>query len=347
LEIIDMNINASSLFRGSKGRARSVGTMIGMSFLALVLVLGFLTGCPATTDNGDNGNGDSTLPLEYPMTVTDYAGRQVTLEAEPQKIISLAPSNTEIIYALGLEDRLVGVTTFCDYPAAALDKPKIGGFNTVEIEQVVQIQPDLILATNIHIAEVVPQLEQLGLTVFVVDPKGVAEIMDAIEVVGRLTSSLDEAYQLIIEMENRIAAITDITNNLTAEQRPGVFYIIWHEPLMTVGSNTNIYELIEMAGGINVPGGLGEDYPSMSLEALIIANPQVIIAGSGMGEGASLPFLFALNEERLAGLDALLSSQVYEINTDLVGRAGPRIVDGLEAMARLIHPELFGPPDDM
>jgi len=342
-----MNTNTSSLFRGSKGRARSVGTMISMSFLALVLVLGFLTGCPATTDNGDNGNGDSTLPLEYPMTMTDYAGRQVVIEAEPQKIISLAPSNTEIIYALGLEDRLVGVTTFCDYPAAALDKPKIGGFNTVEIEQVVQIQPDLILATNIHIAEVVPQLEQLGLTVFVVDPKGVAEVMDAIEVVGRLTSSLDEAYQLIIEMENRIAAITEITNSLTAEQRPGVFYIIWHEPLMTVGSDTNIHELIAMAGGISVPGGLGEGYPSMSLEALIIANPQVIIAGSGMGEGASQPYLFALNEERLAGLDALLNSQVYEINTDLVGRAGPRIVDGLEAMARLIHPELFGPPDDI
>jgi iron complex transport system substrate-binding protein len=334
-----MKINNSSPFRGGKSRLRAVGTIIGMTFLVSVLALGFLTGCPAEPDNGNNGG--TTLPLEYPMTVTDYAGRQVTLQAEPQKIISLAPSNTEIIYALGLEDRLLGVTTFCDYPAEALDKPKIGGFNTVDIERVVDIQPDLILATNIHVAEVVPQLEQLGLTVFVVDPRGVEEITEAIEVVGRLTSTLDEAYQLIIEMENRIAAVTDITNNMTAEQKPRVFYIIWHEPLLTVGSDTNIKELIELAGGVSVPGGLGEGYPSVSLEALIIANPQVIIAGSGMGAGVNLPYEFALNEERLAGVDALLNGQVYEINTDIVGRAGPRIVDGLEAMARLVHPELF------
>ncbi len=341
-----MKINNSPLIRGGKGRLWTVGTLIGMTFLALVLVLGFLTSCTTATDNGDNG-GDTTLPAEYPMTLTDYAGRQVTLESEPQKIISLAPSNTEIIYALGLEDRLMGVTTFCDYPAAALDKPKIGGFNTVELEQVVQIQPDLILATNIHVAEVVPQLEALGLTVFVVDPRGVAEIKDAILKIGRLTSSLDEAYQLVIEMENRIAAITDITSNMTAEQKPRVFYIIWHEPLMTVGPDTNIHELIGLAGGVSVAGDLDGEYPTMSLEALIAANPQVIIAGSGMGEGASLPYLFALSEERLAGVDALLDNQVYEVNTDLVGRAGPRIVDGLEAMAKLIHPEIFGLPDDV
>lgn len=346
-----MKINASSLFRGGKSRLRTVGTVIGMAFLALVLVLGFLTGCP-TTDNGDNGNGDNgdgdtTLPSEYPMTVTDYAGRQVTIEAEPQRIISLAPGNTEIVYALGLEDRLLGVTTYCDYPAAALDKPKIGSFGTPDMEKVVEIQPDLILAANIHIAEVVPQLEQLGFTVFVVDPRGIVEIKEAIEVVGRLTSSLDEAYQLIIEMEQRIAAVTDITNNMTAEQKPRVFYIIWHEPLMTVGSNTNIQELIELAGGVSVAAGLVEDYPYMSLEALIIANPQVIIAGSGMGSGVNLPYLFALDEERLAGVEARINGQVYEINTDLVGRSGPRIVDGLEAMARLIHPEIFGLPDDM
>jgi iron complex transport system substrate-binding protein len=296
-----MKINSRALFKGGKNRLWTVGTLIGMTFLAMVLALGFLTGCPTSTDNGDNGgNGDTTLPVEYPMTLTDYAGRQVTLQAEPQKIISLAPSNTEIIYALGLEDRLMGVTTFCDFPAEALDKPKIGGFNTVEIEKVVEIQPDLILATNIHVAEVVPQLEQLGLTVFVVDPRGIDEIKDAIEVVGRLMSSLDEAYQLIIEIETRVAAVTDITSNLTTEQKPRVFYIIWHEPLMTVGSGTNINTLIELAGGVSVVGDISEDYPTLSLEALIVANPQVIIAGSGMGSGVNLPYEFALNEERLA-----------------------------------------------
>jgi len=165
--------------------------------------------------------------------------------------------------------------------------------------------------------------------------------------VGRLTSSLDEAYQLIIEMENRVAAVTDKTANLTPEQKPGVFYIIWHEPLMTVGPNTNIHELIELAGGVSISANLGEGYPSMSMEALIAANPGVIIAGTGHGSGVNLPYEFILNEERLAGVDAPLNNQVYEINTDIVGRAGPRIVDGLEAMARIIHPEIFGLPDDI
>jgi iron complex transport system substrate-binding protein len=343
-----MKNNANALFNKGKCKPRIMGTLMGMTFLAMILVLGLMTGCPTTTNDGDNGaNGDTPLPLEYPMTLTDYAGRKVTLQAEPQRIISLAPSNTEIIYALDLDDRLLGVTTFCDFPAEALDKPKIGGFNTVDIEKVVEIQPDLILVTNIHVAEVVPQLEQLGLTIFVVNPRGIDEIMEAIEIVGRLTSSLDEAYQLIIEMETRVAAVTDITSSMTVEQKPKVFYIIWHEPLMTVGSGTNINALIDLVGGVSVAGDINEDYPTLSLEALIVANPQVIIAGTGMGSGVNLPYEFILNEDRLAGLDALLNSQVYEINTDLVGRAGPRIVDGLEAMARLIHPEIFGTPDDM
>jgi iron complex transport system substrate-binding protein len=153
---------STTLFKNGKGRLWTIGTLIGTTFLALVLALGFLTGCPTETDNGDNGNG-TTPPPEYPMTVTDQLGRTVTIAAEPQKIISLAPSNTELVYALGLEDMLFGVTTYCVYPEAAQDKPKVGGFSTVEVEKVIEIQPDLILATSIHEADTIPQLEALGL----------------------------------------------------------------------------------------------------------------------------------------------------------------------------------------
>ena len=327
---------------GKKGRLWRLGTLIGLLSLALLITVGLLTACPEDS-NGTNGtNGPSPLPPAFPLTVTDQAGRLVTIEAEPQKIISLAPSNTEIVYALGLEDRLVGVTTYCDYPEAALDKPEVGGFNTVDIEQVVAIQPDLILATDIHTAEVVPGLEGLGLTVLVLDPRSLDEVLESIELVGKCTGQLDEAYQLIIEMEDRIKAVTDKTANLTEAQRPSVFYIMWHEPLMTLGSDTRIYELIQLAGGIPVPLDLGEGYPMIGLEVLIAANPEVIIAGSGMGEGADLPYQFALTEPRLAGVDARINNRIYEVNTDLVGRPGPRIVDGLEELARLIHPEIFG-----
>jgi iron complex transport system substrate-binding protein len=278
----------------------------------------------------------------FPLNVTDQMDRQVRIEKIPERIVSLSPSNTEIVYALGLEENLVGVTEFCDYPEAAKDKPKVGGFSTVDIEKVVGSESDLILAASIHKEEVIPRLEGLGLTVLALTPKTFDEVPDAITLVGKCTGEQEEAAQLVAGMGNRIRAITDKTENLKSDERPRVFYIIWHDPLKTVGSDTLIHELIELAGGTNIAQSLSEEYPAMSLEAVIMSNPQVIIAGSGMGEGASLPYEFALTEERLKDLDARVNGQLYEIDTDLVGRPGPRMVDGLEQLAKMIHPEMFG-----
>jgi len=279
--------------------------------------------------------------LTFPVDITDQMGRVVTIEKMPETIVSLSPGHTEIVFALGLEDRLVGVTEFCDYPEAAKDKPKIGGFSTVDIERVVGIQPDLILAANIHRKEVIPELERLGLPVVCLDPTTLEEVLEAITLVGKCSGQEEKASQLATGMGDRIKAITYKTNNLTPAERPRVFYILWHDPLMTVGSDTRIHELIELAGGINIAQDLGEGYPTISLEAVIIANPQVIVAGTGHGEGAVLPYQFALTEERLRDVDARVNGRVYKINTDLVGRPGPRIVDGLERFAEFIHPELF------
>jgi iron complex transport system substrate-binding protein len=259
----------------------------------------------------------------------------------PEKIISLAPSNTEILYALGLEERLVGVTEYCDYPEAAKEKPKIGGFSTVDIERVVEIQPDLILAANIHEAEVTPQLERLGLTVLAIDSKTVEEVLESIKLVGRATGKEEAAAQLTAEMEKRIKAVTDKTALLPETQRPRVFYILWHDPLMTAGRETRIHELIEKAGGINIARDLAGEYPKPSLEAVIMANPQVIIAGSGHGTGQDVPVQFALTEPRLTEVEARQKGRIYEIDSDLTSRPGPRIVDGLEKLAEFIHPELF------
>jgi len=305
-----------------------------------VVMVGFLGACTPATEK--------PVPpvqskLAFPVDITDQMGRQVRIEKMPESIVSLAPGNTEIIYALGLEEKLVGVTEFCDYPEATKDKPKVGGFSIVDIERVIEIQPDLVLAADIHKDEVIPQLEGLGLTVLALAPKTLDEVLDAIILVGKCTGQQEEAIHLVTEMGNRIKAITDKTSNLTQAERPRVFYIMWHEPLMTVGSDDQIHELIELAGGINIAQDLGEGYPTMSLEAVIIANPQVIVAGTSHGEGANLPYQFVLTEERLRDVDALVNGHVYEINTDFVGRPGPRMVDGLEQMARIIHPEIFGP----
>jgi len=277
-----------------------------------------------------------------PGTFVDGLGRTVNIEEVPETIISLAPSNTEILYALGLEDKLVGVTEYCDYPEAAQDKPKIGGFSTVDIEIVVEIQPDLILAANIHRDEVIPALERLGLTVLGLDPKTPDEVLEAITLVGRCTGSEDEASLLVTEMSNRINAVTDETDNLTPAQRPRVFYVTWHDPLMTVGSGALHNELIQKAGGTNIFQDLTGDYPKISLEAVIEANPQVIITGVGMGTGKDLPFEFISTETRLEDVDARINNRLYAIATDLVGRSGPRTVDALEQLAKMIHPEIFG-----
>jgi len=282
----------------------------------------------------------TTEPLSG--TFIDGLGRTVNIEEVPETIISLAPSNTEILYALGLEDKVVGVTEYCDYPEAAQDKPKIGGFSTVDIESVVEIQPDLILAANKHKDDIIPALERLGLTVFALNPKTLDEVLEAITMVGEITGEEEAASLLVTEMTNRIEAVTGETDNLPEAQRLRVFYVTWHDPLMTVGSGALHNELIQQAGGINIFQDLTGDYPKISLEAVIEANPQVIITGIGMGSGKDLPFEFISTEPRLEDVDARINNRLYAITNDLVSRSGPRTVDALEQLAEMIHPEIFG-----
>jgi len=291
-----------------------------------------------------------TAPAEEaapsPIEVTDHAGRVVTIERMPEKIISLVPSITEVVYALGLEDKLVGVTKYCNYPEAAKDKPIIGGYSSVDLEKVVEIQPDLILATRIHRAEVIPELERLGLTVLDLYPTTLDEVMEAITLVGKCTGKEDEASQLVTEIRDRISAITSETVNLTEAQRPRVFYVQWHDPLKTAGSGNRIHELIELAGGTNIAQDLSGISVTISLEAVIGANPEVIVAGVGMAAGEDSPLQLALTEPRLKGVDARINKQVYGMDNDLINRAGPRIADALELLAKMIHPEIFGPPEN-
>ena len=275
-----------------------------------------------------------------PIEITDQLGRLVRLDKIPQRIISLAPSNTEILFALGLADRVVAVTDYCNYPPEAKEKPSIGGFSTPNIEEVVAHSPDLILATSIHEDRIMPQLEQKGLVVFALDPKTFDEVLSAIALVGEVTGKAEETSKLLAGMQNRIKAVMDKTDSLSQEQRPRVFYVTWHDPLKTAGSETRHEELIQKAGGTNIARDLS-GYADISLEAVIMANPEVIIAGVGMGTGKDLPFQFAKTEPRLRDTAARINNSVYAIDVDLAGRPGPRIVDALEKFAEFIHPELF------
>ncbi|MFH1646720.1 MAG: helical backbone metal receptor [Chloroflexota bacterium] len=222
----------------------------------------------------------------------------------------------------------------------------MGGFSTPNIEEIVARNPDLILATSRHEDKVIPQLEDKGLTVLALDPRTVDEVLEAIELVGKVTGETENADTLTAGMRERIKAVTDKTAGLTPEQRVKTFYILWHDPLMTVGSGTLQNELINKAGGVNLAADI-KDYADISLETVVAGNPGVIIAAVGHGSGAEGPFVYARDEDRLRDTDARLNDRVYFIDGNLTSRPGPRIVDGLEQLARIIHPEIFGEPEPM
>lgn len=280
------------------------------------------------------------IPQSPPGNIVDNLGRTVTINAVPQRIVSLAPSNTEILFALGLEDKVVGVTEYCNYPEEAKTKPKVGGFSTVDIEKVVSLKPDLVLATQIHSKTIIPALENLGITVVALTPGSLNEVLDSITLVGKITGQDKEASELVRSLSARINEITDKTQKLSPDQRPRVFYVTWHDPLMTAGAGTLSNDVISQAGGQNIASDITGN-KTIDLETVINRDPEVIIVSVGMGTGEDLPWQYIKSESRLSNTQALLNSRVYKIDGDLIHRPGPRIVDALEHMAQFIHPELF------
>ncbi len=216
----------------------------------------------------------------------------------------------------------------------------MGGFSTVDIEKVVSLEPDLVLATQIHGKTVIPALEKLGLTVVALTPSSLNEVLDSITLVGEITGQSREASKLLSNLRMRIEAVADKTRTLSPNQKPRVFYITWHDPLMTAGTRTLADDVIASAGGQNIAFDISGD-KTINLETVIYRDPQVIIASVGMGTGEDLPWQYVQTETRLKNTQALLNNRVYKIDGDLIHRPGPRVVDALEQMAHFIHPELF------
>lgn len=282
----------------------------------------------------------SCIPQSPPGNIIDGLGRQVTINAVPQRIVSLAPSNTEILFALGLGDKIVGVTEYCNYPEAAKTKPKIGGFSTVDVEKVVSLRPDLILATQIHSKTIIPSLEKLGLTVVALTPSSLTGVLDSITLVGKITGQDKEASELVKDLNARIEAVSDKTGNLSPNQKPRVFYVTWHDPLMTAGKGALSNDVISQAGGQNIASDITGD-KTIDLETVINRDPEIIIASVGMGTGEDQSWQYIKSESRLKNTQALMTGRVYKIDGDLIHRPGPRVVDALEQIAQFIHPELF------
>lgn len=300
--------------------------------LAALAVAVLLQGC-GKTELVANVSG-------FPMTITDDLGRQVTINKEPQRIVSLVPATTETLFALGLGDKVAGVTEFCDYPAEALAKPRIGGFSTPNSELIVAAQPDLVLATNIH-QDQIPLLEKAGLTVVATNPVNLKQVVDTIRLVGRITGAAAEADKLVSGMQERIDLVSNKVKDLPDAQKPYVFFEIWPDPLTTGGAKSFINSLIDTAGGKNIAGDVDQDWVTFSPEMVLARNPQVIIF---CYHGASL--LTAEEIKARTGWEevtAIKNNRVEFLpDQDVVTRTGPRVVESLELVAGSIHPELFG-----
>jgi iron complex transport system substrate-binding protein len=278
-----------------------------------------------------------TPPVHAQQVFEDALGRKVVITRSPKRIVSLGPNITEILYALGLSHRIVGVTTFSNYPEEAKHKPRVGSYVNLNIEKIVSLEPDLIIGTyGGNPKTTVLRLEELGFPVYVTRTETVAEMLGMIEDIGRITDTTETASILVSALRRRIKAVTDRVENAS---RPLVFLEINAKPLITVGAGSFHNQVITLAGGRNLAADSQARYPQYSLEDVVKRGPDVILISTMDRSG-----LFEQQKEqwmRWENIPAVQNNRIYFIDSDLVDRASPRIVDGLEEMARLIHPTLF------
>jgi iron complex transport system substrate-binding protein len=281
------------------------------------------------------------VPTPEPLVLTDGLGRTVTLAEPAQRIVSLAPSNTEILFSVGAGAQVIGRDDFSNYPQEAASLPSIGGsFGGYNSEAIVNLKPDLILAAEINTPEQVKTLEDLGLTVYYLsNPKDLEGMYQNLLLVAKMTGHEAETGKLVETLKGRVAAVKAKLASVT--EKPSVFYELDStEPNApyTTGPGTFMDLLISLAGGTNIGSVLGSPWAQISLEELVVQNPDLIILGDS-NYGVTAEAVAA--RAGWAGLSAVKEGHVYPFNDDLVSRPGARLVDGLEQLAKLIHPELF------
>jgi len=307
------------------GRFSRLTCFINLAVVA-VLMLSIVIGAAC-----DRGSGSSRV-------FTDGLGRTVTVEKVPERIVSLDPSNTEVLFALGLGDKLVGNTNWCDYPQEALSVVKVGEFDNIDVEKVVALAPDIIFAEDIHKSKTIPALEGFGFTVFAVVPHSIDEIIDSITTLGKITGTDSKAKEIVTRMKARVKYVTDKIPNLS--EKPRVLHVLWADPIMTYGNNTPMYDVISRVGGVSIaPQKNG--FPTLTLEEVIHLNPQIVICDVGTYEGGDYSLVMVQTDPNLRSIYARSNGLIYGIDDSLTQRFTERIIDALEWVAAIMYPELF------
>jgi iron complex transport system substrate-binding protein len=311
---------------------RLVAALLLLAALAAGLLA--LSACGSGEETVSASGSPSAAASAGPITVTDDAGATVTLAAPAEKIVSLAPANTEIAYAVGAGDKMVAGTSYDDYPEEAKALPKVGDFANPSVEKIASYEPDLVLAAGGIQDKLRTKLEDLGMQVYVVDPKTYAAVQNDIANIGTLAGTTDTAQHVVDTMEQ---AKTDVTAKVGSLTPATTFLEIYSKPLMTAGAETFIDDMITIAGGTNIGAAAGSGFPTFSTEVLARDDPQVYIADSGsMSKPGDIT-----KRAGFAELTAVKNGTVYVIDDNVIARPGPRLADGLKQLAGMIHPEAY------
>ena len=275
----------------------------------------------------------------YPLSVTDELGRELTIAAPPERIISLSPSNTEFLFALGLGDRVVGVTHLCDYPPAVEAIEEVGDFNanSISLERIVSLKPDLVVSGGGFHQDVISNLSKLGITVLAVEPKQFEQIYARIELLGKVCDVEDRARELVDELKARVARVRERANEVKPEPRLKVFYQVWNDPLSSTGDESFIGEMLQTVQVENIFSDVSTGYTPISEETLIARNPDLILVPAYHGGETDREAV--LSRQTWGDINAIKNNRVVFLPDDEVSRHGPRFVDGLEAIFRACYPE--------
>ncbi|MGM0452575.1 MAG: ABC transporter substrate-binding protein [Thermodesulfobacteriota bacterium] len=323
---------------------------LGLLFAGIFFFAGFLSG-PLLYAGGQKGQDpaaessirdqaaeSSIRDQAAESSIRDQAGRRVSVPADPKRVVALAPSITEVVFALDRGDRLVGVTQFSDYPKAAESIDSVGSYVYLDLEKIVSLNPDLCLAIKDgNPRAIVARLGEIGIPVYAVNPRGLDSVMETIADIGKLVNAGEKAEAMIADMRDRLETIDQRV--ATASHRPRVFFQIGVNPIVSAGADTFIHELIVRAGGKNMAGDVS-GYPRFSKEEVIAQAPDIIIVTS-MARKKTFEEVIA-KWQQWSDIPAVKNGRIYLVDSDVFDRPSPRLIEALEKLVRLIHPELFG-----
>ncbi|NMB47156.1 MAG: ABC transporter substrate-binding protein [Firmicutes bacterium] len=295
--------------------------------LLLMAVIMFLVLPGPTLAQDSPGTG-------FPVVVIDGLGREISIRKPPQRIVSLTPSVTENLFALGLDEQIVGVSNYSDYPAAAQSKPVVGDAFQLNYEAILLLEPDLIIGDAQLVKNYMVKLEELGLPVLAINPANLQEVMDSMLLLGQATGAISAATRVTAEMQEQVHYVQTAIQDLPQKARPLVFVEVWDEPLMTCGPGSFMQELIELAGGHNLAADAGGAWIEYSSELVVERDPDVILL--------TRPY----RDELMArsawqGISAVKEGRVVEVDSDPFVRTTPRLADALVDLAAILHPEKF------